>query len=182
MLELGCGSGANLALAMAYEWRVTGVDLVAQALADARFNLGQTARLIEADLARGLPPEISGGFDAVMIPNLLCYLTRTQARVLLRALRDCVQPGAEVFVRTRTPDDHRCGRGDEIEPLTWRLRTQETGESGLINCFYEPAELADLLQETLGLSAPTIMAARFDNPQCGVMVGNADVIIWGEAS
>ncbi|HEX2559449.1 methyltransferase domain-containing protein, partial [Phenylobacterium sp.] len=50
VLELGSGTGNNLSLYAAYGWRLTGVDYDAAALADARWNLGQAAELIEADL------------------------------------------------------------------------------------------------------------------------------------
>ena len=53
--ELGCGTGNNLSLYQAWDWRVAGVDYDAGALADCRFNLGAAAELTQADLSDGPP-------------------------------------------------------------------------------------------------------------------------------
>ena len=180
--ELGCGTGNNLSLYQAWDWRVAGVDYDAGALADCRFNLGAAAELTQADLSAG-PPAITGPFDALIIPNLLCYLTLAQARALLSGLRAQLAPGCELFVRTRAIDDYRYGRGVEEEPDGYRLATPETGEAGLFNRFYTPAGLLDLLTSTLSLEDVTQLACRFDNVQAGQAVpGNSDLIVWGRVS
>jgi SAM-dependent methyltransferase len=181
MLELGCGVGNNLGLPLAYGWSVEGVDLSPAALADARHNLGDGPALIHADLSRGLPAEARGPYDAVMIPNLLCYLTLGQAETVLAQARARLNPGADIFLRTRLLDDHRAGRGAEIDVRTWRLDTPETGEAGLINRFYDEAELVGVLREGLGLTDPVALKVRFDNPQAGVVVTNSDLVVWGRA-
>jgi len=181
LLELGCGVGNNLALPMAYGWNVDGVDLSQAALDDARHNLGPEAGLIHADLSRGLPDAAVGPYDAVMIPNLICYLTFGQAETVLDQLKARLNAGAHVFLRTRLLDDHRCGRGAEIDVRTWRLDTPETGEQGLINRFYDEAELVELLTERLGLADPVALKVRFDNPQGGMIVTNSDLVVWGRA-
>ena len=182
VLELGCGTGNNLGLYLAWGWTATGVDYDAAALADCRFNHGEDVRLIQADLAKG-PAPVTGPFDAVIIPNLLCYLTDSQARTVLAALKPQLAPGCEVFVRTRLVDDYRYGRGVLEEPDGYRLATPETGEAGLFNRFYTVDGLTSLLAETLGLQDPTALTCRFDNIQAGRLVpGNSDVIIWGAAA
>lgn len=181
VLELGCGTGNNLSLYLAYGWRVTGLDYDPEALADARHNLGDAAELIQADLARGAP-NLDGPFDALIIPNLLCYLTLEQARAVLTGFRPALAPSCEVFVRTRLVDDYRYGRGTEEEPDGFRLATPETGEAGLFNRFYTAAGLVRLLEETLRLSDRTELAVRFDNVQAGRRVpGNSDLVVWGRA-
>jgi SAM-dependent methyltransferase len=181
MVELGSGTGNNLALPLAYGWAVTGVDFSAEALADARFNLGETASLVEADLSQGLPRLDDAPFDAVMIPNLLCYLRSAEAVAVLTSLETQLAPGADVFLSTRLTDDHRYGKGVEVEPHTWRLSTEETGEAGLINRFYDAGELEALLVRTLGLFDIVALQARFENVQAGVRVANSDLIVWGKA-
>lgn len=179
VLELGSGTGNNLALYKIWGWRTVGVDYDAGALADARFNLGEDVELHQADLSRGLPA-LNGVFDALIIPNLLCYLTQDQARAVLRGLRAYLIPGAEVFVRTRLVDDYRYGRGVEEEPDGFRLATPETGEAGLFNRFYTAAGLVELLDETLALRDRAELAIRFDNVQAGRRVpGNSDLVVWG---
>jgi SAM-dependent methyltransferase len=182
-VELGCGPGNNLALYGAYGWTLTGVDISPAALDDCRWNLGETAQLIEADLAAGLPSLGEAPINALLIPNLLCYLRDTEARAVLSAARSRLAPGAEVFVRTRLVDDYRFGRGVEEEADGWRLATPETGEAGLFNLFYTEARLVGLLGDTLGLADPEVFRIRFDNRQAGRRIpGNSDIVIWGAAS
>jgi SAM-dependent methyltransferase len=179
VLELGSGTGNNLSLYAAYGWRLTGVDYDAAALADARWNLGQAAELIEADLSKGLPA-LTGPFDALIIPNLLCYLTRDQAAAALSGLRAHLAPGCEVFLRTRLVDDYRYGRGETVEPDGFRLATPETGEAGLFNRFYSQAGLVALIDETLALQDRVELQVRFDNIQAGRLVpSNSDLVVWG---
>jgi SAM-dependent methyltransferase len=179
VLELGSGTGNNLSLYLAWGWRCTGVDYDADAIADARFNLGDAPEFVQADLSKGLPP-LQGPFDALIIPNLLCYLKLAEARALLNGLKVLLAPGCEVFVRTRLVDDYRYGRGQEEEPDGYRLGTPETGEAGLINRFYTASGLVELLTETLRLTERTELAVHFDNVQAGRRVpGNSDLVVWG---
>ena len=85
--------------------------------------------MIQADLSKG-PPTLEGPFDALIIPNLLCYLTAAGANALLTGLKPYLVPGCEVFVRTRMIDDYRHWRGTEEEPHGYRIATPETGEAG----------------------------------------------------
>ena len=181
VLELGSGTGNNLALYAQYGWDLTGVDYDASALDDARWNLGDGPAFLQADLSQGLPT-LSGPFDALIIPNLLCYLTLSQAKAVLNGLKALLAPGCEVFVRTRLIDDYRYGRGELVEPDGFRLATPETGEAGLFNLFYTQAGLVELLTATLGLAEREELAVRFDNIQAGRRVpGNSDLVVWGVA-
>ncbi len=179
VLELGSGTGNNLSLYLTWGWACVGIDYDDQALADARFNLGEGPDLIQADLSKGLP-DLQGTFDALIIPNLLCYLTASQAETLLTDLKPHLAAGCDVFVRTRLVDDYRYGRGTREEPDGFRLATPETGEAGLFNLFYTPAGLVNLLSRTLTLTDLTELAVRFDNVQAGHRVpGNSDLVVWG---
>lgn len=180
VVELGGGTGNNLSLYAAYGWDLVDVDYSAAALADCRWNLGEAVTLVEADLSKGLPDLGPEPIDVLLIPNLLCYLTDAQARIVLRSARAKLAPGAEVFVRTRLIDDYRRGRGVEEEPNGWRLATPETGEAGLFNLFYTEESLVSRLVEDLGLTEPTALKIKFDNIQNGVRVEpNSDLVVWG---
>lgn len=181
VLELGCGVGNNLSLYAAYGWTCTGVDFDEAALADARWNLGEAVSLMKADLSLG-PPPVTGPFQALIIPNLLCYLTLEQAKAVLTGLRPALDRDCEVFVRTRLIDDYRYGRGEQTEPDGFILNTPETGEKGLFNRFYTSAGLVELLETTLGLKDRDEFHIRFDNRQLGVRVpSNSDLVVWGTA-
>jgi SAM-dependent methyltransferase len=183
VVELGGGTGNNLSLYAAYGWTLVNVDYSAAALEDARWNLGEAATLIQADLSLGLPDGIEGPIDVLLIPNLLCYLTNAQAHRVLTAVREKLAPNAEVFVRTRLVDDYRYGRGVAEEPDGFRLATPETGEEGLFNLFYTEAGLVNRLRDELGLTQPDVFRIAFDNLQAGVRVPrNSDLVVWGSAS
>lgn len=182
VLELGAGTGNNLSLYAAWGWALTGVDYDKKALADARWNLGASPDLVQADLSKKLPA-LEGPYDVLLIPNLLCYLTAAQARARLAELKPMLSRDAEVFVRTRLVDDYRYGRGQEIEPDGYKLATPETGEEGLFNLFYTEAGLVELLTEALGLREVQTFRVRFDNLQGGKRVpGNSDLVVWGQAA
>lgn len=182
VLELGSGTGNNLSLYAAFGWALTGVDYDKKALADARFNLGVSPDLVQADLSKKLP-DLEGPYDVLLIPNLLCYLTAAQARGRLAELKPMLSRNADVFVRTRLVDDYRYGRGEQVEPDGFKLATPETGEEGLFNLFYTEAGLVDLLTRGLGLSNIQTFRVRFDNQQAGKRVpGNSDLVVWGQAA
>lgn len=181
VIELGCGTGNNLSLYQAWDWDCVGIDRDAAALDAARYNLGETPELIQADLSMGLPAT-SSSFDAVIIPNLLCYLNGKQGKAVLSSLKPLLSPYCEIFVRTRLVDDYRYGRGAEEEPDGFRLSTPETGEAGQFNRFYTQAGLVELLTEALGLTDRIELSVRFDNIQAGRRVpGNSDLVVWGRA-
>ena len=182
VLELGSGTGNNLGLYHQWGWACVGVDYDAEAIADARFNLGDGPHIVQADLSTGAP-DLQGPFDALIIPNLLCYLTLAQAHALLEGLKPVLAPGCEVFLRTRLTDDYRFGRGQQEEPNGFRLATPETGEAGLFNLFYTPAGLVELLTGALGLTDRTELAVRFDNVQAGLPIpNNSDLVVWGRCA
>lgn len=179
VIELGCGSGNNLSLYQSFDWTCIGVDRDASALDDARHNLGEEPQLISADLSDGLPA-LNDRFDAVLIPNMLCYLTEGQSIAVLSSLKRLMAPGCELFVRTRLIDDYRYGRGIEEETDGFRLSTAETGEAGLFNRFYTRHGLVELLTRTVGLGDRVELAVRFDNIQDGRRIsGNSDLVVWG---
>jgi hypothetical protein len=62
----------------------------------------------------------------------------------------------------------------------YRLECSETGERGLLNVFYSEPELKQIIAENFGsLSGLQSLHVTADNPQGGVVVRNADLVIWG---
>ncbi len=180
VVELGCGSASNLALYQAFGWRVAGADIDARAIDDARWNLRDDATLVVADLSKVSPPELDGPWDVLLAPSSLYYLGAGNAERLLTDFAPRLKPGCEVFVRLRTREDYRCGRGEAVAPHSWRLSTRETGEAGLINHFYDDAEAVTLLRKTLDLQDMVVLRVSFDNIQSGVLIApNSDLVISG---
>jgi len=75
LLDCGCGAGDNARLLTARGWRVTGITLsrAEQALAS-----NHCERVLIADLEHGLPVEVGGGYDAVLISHMLEHLARPE--------------------------------------------------------------------------------------------------------
>lgn len=183
VVELGCGSGNNLMLYQAYGWQVTGIDISAEAIDNARHNLGGQARLIQHDLNHGIPESLDAPIDVLLMPYSLCYLSRNSVVTCLRQLAPKLAPDAEVFISLRTPEDYRYGRGVQTERNGFILNTKETGEDGLLNVFYFDHEIVALLCDELGMKADdlAILHCQFDNIQCNQLVsGNNDLIVWGK--
>jgi len=181
VLELGSGTGNNLLLYQAYGWQVTGLDYDAAALEDAAWNLEGKGRMVQADLAQGLP-DLGETYDVLLAPNVINYVTGADAERVLTSARRVIPAGAPVFVSARLTDDYRYGRGKQVEEHGFILDTVETGEAGLLNRFYTADGLVDLLDRTLGLTEREELSQRFDNVQGGVRVrGNSDLIVWGKA-
>jgi SAM-dependent methyltransferase len=183
VLELGCGNGNNLLLFAAFGWDVTGVDLSSDALAAAHHNLEGTGTLIECDLTQDFPIPAAALFDAILLPNVVYYLPR---RDFARILRDCGQrlrPGGIMFLSARVREDWRWGRGPEEEPAGFRLECRETGEFGLLNVFYTVDEVAELIRTHFGeLQRAQQLSVIYDNPEGGIVVRNAEVVIWGRTA
>ena len=182
VLELGCGSGNNLLLFHAFDWHVVGVDISTASLADAAHNLSDgspTVTLVQADLAQEMP-ELKGPFDAIILPSFNYYIPR---RSFVRVLSDCnrlLAPGGLFYLRCRTREDWRYGRGSEVERDGFVLECSETGERGLLNVFYDVNELAAMVETALGqLRRRQLLRTRYDNTQSGVVITNDDVVIWG---
>jgi SAM-dependent methyltransferase len=183
VLEYGCGCGNNLLLFAAFGWDVTGVDLSDSAVADARHNLEGAGTIIQCDLSVDSPVLAHRIFDAVLMPSVNYYLPRASFIRVLEQCRRHIRPGGMFFIRSRLPDDWRWGRGKEEGPGAFRLECRETGEYGLLNVFYSVDELCALIQAHVGeLHGAQRLRVTFDNPQGGVVVRNADVIIWGRTA
>ena len=67
-LDLGCGTGTNVAFLAAHGWQGTGVDASARAIATARAKLGGTpgVRLVHGDVTRLDTLGLDGPFDLVL--------------------------------------------------------------------------------------------------------------------
>lgn len=140
---------------------------------------GGAVTLLSADLAQGMPT-IVGEFDTIILPSINYYLPRTSFRSLLADCSHLLKQGGIFFLRSRTCEDWRYGRGREIKPNGFVLECKETGEEGLLNVFYSTDELVHLCDAIIGeLHDRQILKVHYENPQSGLIIGNDDVVIWG---
>ena len=183
VLEFGCASGNNLLLFAAFGWQVTGVDASGTAVADAHYNLEGSGTIIHSDLAAQLPALDAHAYEVVLVPSVNYYLPRSAFVRLLEECRRVIRPGGLFYIRSRLPEDWRFGRGKPEGRGAFRIDYHETGEFGLLNVFYGADELAELIRRHVGeLRAAQRLNATFDNPQGGIVVRNADVVIWGRTA
>jgi SAM-dependent methyltransferase len=183
MLELGCGNGNNARLFTEYGWRVTGLDMDAAALDNARANWDQEPAdnwsFVERDLREGLPP-LEGPFDALVGNGSLFYFERHYLEDLLAEARTVLAPGAHVYFKFRTLDDWRYGKGDEVEKDTFRINIWQTAEEGATMAFYDADDLRALIESRLGtLQDCQVLFESHENIQHDQRVENRDVIVWG---
>ena len=180
VLELGCGNGNNLMPFAEFGWDVTGLDISAEGLADARYNFEGVGTFIECDLATEFRLSEDELFDVILMPNVIYYIPRQSFMRVLQECRRRIRREGLLFVSARVPEDWRWGRGTEEEPGGFRLDCRETGEYDLLNVFYNADELCTLIRENFGeLRQMQRLLLTYDNPQGGLVVRNAEVVVWG---
>jgi SAM-dependent methyltransferase len=90
VLELGCGVGVPMTQRLARRFAVTGVDISAQHIAQARRNV-PAATFIQADMAAlAFPP---AGFDAVAAFYSIIHVPREEHAALVRDIATWLRPG-----------------------------------------------------------------------------------------
>ena len=182
VLELGCGSGNNLLLFHEFGWQVVGIDISPASLSDAAHNLADDSdavSLLQVDLTQGMPV-LTGEFDVIILPSFNYYVPRANFRELLTSCNKLLRKGGLYFMRSRTCEDWRYGRGREVERNGFVLECGETGEKGLLNVFYEEDELIEMIKSSIGeLNHRQILKVRYENPQNGIIVCNDEIVIWG---
>lgn len=139
MLELGCGSGANL-IGIAYglpQATLVGVDLAPTAIARAR-AAAQAVGLDNVELhvgdVRGLPDAVNGEFDYIVAHGLYTWVDHPTREALLAACGQHLAPDGVAFISFNThPGGHfrravrelafwYAGEPDDPEELASRAR------------------------------------------------------------
>jgi SAM-dependent methyltransferase len=130
VLDVGCGSGLNLRMALETRPGSEGVGLEADphVAVQARENmeawgLAGRATIVTAD-ARALPPEADGPYQLVMLMSMVYYLQPDERVDLLREIRHRLAPGGRVTLTTSC-------RGPRVDPFTANLNLVTTLHEGL---------------------------------------------------
>ena len=116
-LDLGCGTGAPSVYLALHGWEVTGVDVVARALAQARAraqDAGVTLHLVHGDVTRAAR-EVAGRGPYRLLLDAGCYHGLDEARreAHAKAVRRLAAPGAVMLLFALTP-------GGKTRPRSFR--------------------------------------------------------------
>jgi len=146
ILELGCGDGKTLA-AMPKDWRMIALDVSPAALNLCRPALGSDIAFLLAD-ACSLPFR-SESFDAVFAFHVTGHLLLSGRKMLAREAARVLRGGGRLFFREFGSDDMRAGKGEEMEPRTFRR------SGGILTHYFTKSEVTDLFCELATCTART---------------------------
>ena len=97
ILDVGCGQGGFVRYAHGLGYRnITAVDRDAEAVGALQSLDGVTA--VTADIGEELPPALNGPWALIVAKQMIYYLDRRQAPVLLRSLSNALEPDGRVIV------------------------------------------------------------------------------------
>lgn len=139
ILEIGCGTGANLWMIAREGFGAAGIDIAPTAIRKAINHLSRDK--LHADLQTGDAREIErfyepGTFDAIVDVGTLMHLTQAEAKDVVRQAQSLLKPGGWFFSAECVADD--CFRG----PVEDR---------GYVH-FYHRAEIEDLYSTFFAIS------------------------------
>jgi ubiquinone/menaquinone biosynthesis C-methylase UbiE len=148
VLELGCGDGKTLAAMQGRFWDVTAIDISPEALRLSRSAIGAEVNLLLAD-ARRLPFK-GESFDAVFAFHVTGHVLQAGREQIAREVGRVLRHGGRHFFREFGAKDMRAGRGEEVEPGTFRRG------GGVITHYFTEEEVANLFRDLEVQSLQTI--------------------------
>lgn len=184
VIELGCGTANHLVLFAVNGWEVTGIDYNIENLRIAKNNLevsGLSGNLIHHDLNNSLPV-FNQIFDVLLAPSSLYYLEKKMVGARLSELNQYLSKDALIYIRMRLADDHRYGRGEKIDEISWKLNIDYTNEYGLLNVFWPEHELVSLFLDVFKIPADHLYITRtsYETKINSMIIRNSDIEIWGK--
>jgi|SRR5262245_17146417 len=106
MLDVGCGTGHYGIYCARRGWTVTGIDVVPQALRQARRNAsraGVEVRLLQADISRSSPGEVGVGYSLVTDVGCLHGLPAAKLANAVTTITAAASPGATMLMFAVAP-------------------------------------------------------------------------------
>lgn len=93
VLDCGCGDGGNARILRERGWRVEGITISPE---EAQLAAEHCDRVHLADLEKGLPAEVEGGFDVVLLSHVMEHLRGPER--LLADVKRVLAPGGVIAV------------------------------------------------------------------------------------
>jgi SAM-dependent methyltransferase len=138
ILELGCGDGKTLAALAGGGRMIAALDVSAQALRLCR-SVAPGAAQILAD-ARCLPFH-EECFDAIFAFHVTGHMLATGRRMLACEAARVLACGGRLFLREFGAQDMRAGKGERVEPGTFRRG------NGILTHYFTECEVEGLFRE-----------------------------------
>ena len=142
ILDLGCGTGNDVARLAEVGFRVTGLDFSAEAIARSRSQAIPGTSFVMADMAKPLPfPD--NYFDAVMSNVALHMFDSLTTRKVVDEVARVLQSGGLFLFHVNSTDDRalRARRKREVQQLSKNFILEEGGQTVH---FFSRRELEDL--------------------------------------
>jgi ubiquinone/menaquinone biosynthesis C-methylase UbiE len=141
-LDIGVGAGRHTKLASELAFETYGIDLSLTGLKHARQRLqmaGVQHCLAQASMLR--LPFADNRFDVVLSFGVFYYATAAEMKQAISEAHRILPRGGRLLVVLRTTQDYRFGKGEKLEPNTFRLTIEDTNEAGTVQHFVTAEDL-----------------------------------------
>ena len=183
-LELGCSNGNNLMLGSSYNHSVIGVDLDEKLIEYAKSNFisskfEKSFKFYNMDMREFCYNYKHINAEILILSNSSYYVPKVDFIRLLRNIKmnSIINSESLLFLRFRSLEDYRNGRGVQISENSYILDTQD--ENGVFCQFYDTKIMIKILIDELGLRDFHTLYVSYENIQNNIKVKNCDVIVWG---
>ena len=142
VLDIGCGGGRHVKVFAEQGFQTSGVDFSVEGIEYAdqwlkSFNL--QSELLRADMT-SLPFE-DDSFDGALSFGVFYYGNREMMERAVSEVYRVMKQGARALILTKSNEDFRFGKGDEIEKNTFYITGNETGEQDMTLCFLDEKDV-----------------------------------------
>jgi cyclopropane fatty-acyl-phospholipid synthase-like methyltransferase len=120
VLDIGCGLGRHTVYLAARGFEVTATDVASSAIEKCTQNLenaGLRATMVELDMTQFPWPD--GHFGGVVASNVIHHADLATLKGIIGSITRTLAPSGYFVWVTPTPRHYACGRGREMEPMTW---------------------------------------------------------------
>jgi SAM-dependent methyltransferase len=149
ILELGCGNGKTLSAINQRPWRAIAMDISSIALRLCK-SANPEVPLVLGDAS--CLPFRNNAFDAVFAFHITGHLLKKSRESLAKEAARVLRTEGRLFFREFELNDMRKGKGEEIEPYTFRRG------KGIITHYFTDEEAVDLFSD---LKPDTVQIRRW---------------------
>lgn len=141
-LDIGAGGGRHMKLASELGLAPYGIDISVSGLRHTQGRLGNAnIRPLLACASMTAIPFADCSFDLVVSYGVFYYGTHSDMDRAIREIYRLLVPGGKAFIVVRTTDDYRFGKGERLEPNTFRLNISDTNEFDTVQHFLSAEDI-----------------------------------------